>query len=32
VFREALPVIGERDVAAIMEIFEPKHNSRTLTQ
>ena len=32
VFRKALPGIGERDVAAILESFEPDKNSRTHTQ
>jgi 3-hydroxyisobutyrate dehydrogenase len=32
VFRQALPGIGERDVAAILESFEPDKNSRTPTQ
>lgn len=34
VFAQALPVIGERDVAAILEIFEPQQpsNSRTATR
>jgi 3-hydroxyisobutyrate dehydrogenase len=34
VFRQALPGIGERDVAAILEIFEPQknQNSKTATQ
>ena len=32
VFRKALPGIGERDVAAILESFEPDKNSRTSTQ
>jgi putative dehydrogenase len=34
VFREALPGIGERDVAAILEVFEPQKNqsSKTATQ
>ena len=32
VFRKALPGIGERDVAAILESFEPDKNSRTPTQ
>ncbi len=32
VFQKALPGIGERDVAAILESFEPDKNSRTSTQ
>jgi 3-hydroxyisobutyrate dehydrogenase-like beta-hydroxyacid dehydrogenase len=32
VFRTALPVIGERDVAAILEIFEPEKNPSSRTR
>ena len=32
VFRKALPRIGERDVAAILECFEPDKNSRIFTK
>lgn len=31
VFREALPGIGERDVAAILEVFEPQKNQSSKT-